>query len=87
MFMKIILHIKFIFLGILTYVTVPEKREKNREILMLVSRFNPPLRFVKILNDKTLYAQRDSQPNLPFSGRAIEVINEKTLIEVVPLPV
>ena len=71
--------------------TVPEKRDfvaqnKKMEILMLESRFNPPLRCVKTLNDKTLYAQRDGWPNLPYSSQAIEVKNEKTLIEV-PLPV
>ena len=66
------------------FVTVPEKRDlvvqnKEIEILMLVSRFNPPLRCVKTLNAKTLYARR---PKLPYSSRAIEVRNEKTLIEV-----
>ena len=30
---------------------------------MLLSRFNPPLSCVKVLNDKTLYAWTDSQPN------------------------
>ena len=69
---------------------MPWKRDlvaqnKKIEILMLVSRFNPPLRCVKTLNDKTLYARRDGRPNLPYSSRAIEVKNEKTLIEV-PLP-
>ena len=71
--------------------TVPEKRDlvaqnKKIEILMLVGRFNPPLHCVKTLNDKILYARRDGRPNLPYSSRAIEVKNEKTLIEV-PLPV
>ena len=65
--------------------TVPEKRDlvaqnQKIEILMLVSSFNPPLRCVKTLNAKILYAQRDGRPNLPFSSRAIEVKNEKTLI-------
>ena len=49
---------------------------------MLVSRFNPPLRCVKTLKAKTLYTWRDGRPNLPYSSRAIEVENEKTLIEV-----
>ena len=74
-----------------TCVTMPEKRDhvmqnKKIEILMLVNRFNPPLHCVQTLNNKTLYAQRDSWPNLPYSSRAIEVKNEKMLIEV-PLPV
>ena len=65
---------------------VPEKRDlvtqnKKMEILMLVSTFNPPLRCVKTLNDKTLYVQRDGWPDLPYSSRVIEVKNEKTLIE------
>ena len=50
-----------------TYVTVPEKRDlvaqnKKIEILMPVSRFNPPLCCVKTLNDKTLYAWREGRP-------------------------
>ena len=45
---------------------------KKIEILMLVSRFTPPLRCVKTLNDKTLYTRRDGRPNLPYSSRAIE---------------
>ena len=58
------------------YVTVPEKRDlvvqnKKIDILMLVNRFNPSLRCVKILNDKTLYARRDGWPNLRYSSRAI----------------
>ena len=62
---------------------MPEKMDlKKMEILMLVSRYNPPLRCVKKLNDKTLYAQRDNWSNLPYSSKAIEVKNEKTLIEV-----
>ena len=48
---------------------------------MLVSRFNPPLRCVKTLNAKTLYAQRDSWPNLPYSSQANEVKNEKRLLK------
>ena len=40
---------------------------------MLVNRFNPPLQCVKTLNNKTMYAQTDGQPNLPYSSRAIEV--------------
>ena len=35
---------------------------------------------------RDLVARRDGRPNLPYSSRAIEVKNEKTLIEV-PLPV
>ena len=71
--------------------TVPEKkdlvaRNKKIEFLMLVDRFDPPLCCVKILKDKTLYAQKNGRPNLPYSSRAIEVNIEKTLIEV-PLPV
>ena len=61
-------------------------QNKKIEILMRVSRYNTPLRCVKILNDKTLYARREGRPNLPYSSRAIEVKNEKTLIEVT-LPV
>ena len=49
---------------------------------MLVGRFNPPLCCDKILKDKTLYSWRDSRPNIPYSSQAIEVKNEKTLIEV-----
>ena len=50
----------------LQYVTVPEKRDfvaqnKKIEISMLVSRYNPPLRCVKTLNNKTLYAWRDGR--------------------------
>ena len=37
------------------------------------------------LKDKTLYAQRDGRPNLPYSSWAIEVKNEKMLIEVLLL--
>ena len=71
--------------------TVPEKRDfvaqiKKIEFVILMGRFNPPLCCVKILKDKTLCAQRDGRPNLPYSSRAIEVKNEKILIEV-PLPV
>ena len=67
---------------------MPEKRDlvTQNKILMLVSRYNPPLHFGKTLNDKTLYACRDGQPNLPYSSRAIEIKKEKTLIEVT-LPV
>ena len=70
---------------------VPERRDlvaqnKNIEILMLVGTFNLPLCCVKVLKDKTLYARRDGRPNLPISSRAIEVKNEKILIEV-SLPV
>ena len=69
------------------YVTMREKRDlvaqnKIIEILILVSRYNPPICCVKTLNYKTLYARRDCQPNLPYSSQAIEVKNEKTLIEV-----
>ena len=71
--------------------TVPVKSDlvaqnTKIEILMLVSRYNPPLCCVKILNDRTLYARRDGQPILPYSSRAIEVKNKKTLTEV-PFPV
>ena len=69
--------------------TVPEKRylvakkkKKKIKIFMLVTRFNPPLCCVKILKDKTLYAQRDDWPKLPYSNREVEVKNKKTLIEV-----
>ena len=67
--------------------TVPENRDhvaqnKKIKILMPVSRFNPPQWFVKTLNAKTLYKRRDGQPNLPYSSQAIEVKNEKMLIEV-----
>ena len=61
-------------------------QNKKIEILMPVSRYNPPLCCVKTLNDKTLYARRDSRPKLPYSGQAIVVKNKKTLIEV-PLSV
>ena len=46
---------------------------------MLVSRFNPPLCCVKILNDETLNARRDSRPNLPYSSPAIEVFKVQLL--------
>ena len=67
--------------------TVPEKMDLvmqniKIEILMLVSRYNPPLCCVKTLNDKTSYVRRDCRPNLPYSSRAIEVKSEKMLIEV-----
>ena len=52
---------------------------------MLVSRFNPLL-YCVILKDKTLYVWRDGWPNLPYSSQAIEVKNEKALIEI-SLPV
>ena len=51
---------------------------------MLVGGFNPPLCCVKTLKDKTLYVRRAGRLNLPYSSRAIEVKNEKTLIEVPP---
>ena len=71
--------------------TVPEKRDlvaqiKKIEFVILMGIFNPPLCCVKILKDKMLYAWRAGWPNLPYSSRAIEVKNEKMLIEV-PLPV
>ena len=73
----------------MTYVTMREKRDivtqKKIKCLMLVSRFNPPL-YCVILNDKTLYVWRDGWPNLRYSSRAIEVKNEKALIEI-SLPV
>ena len=64
------------------YVTMSEKRDlvaqnKKTEILMPVSRYNPPLHCVKTLNDKTLYARRDGWPNLPYSSRDIEVKKKK----------
>ena len=70
---------------------MPEKMDlvaqnKKIEILMLVSRYNPLLCCVKTLNDKTLYAQRDGWPKLPYSGQAIVIKHKKTLIEV-PLSV
>ena len=58
------------------------RKIKTSGILMLLGRFNPPLCCVKILKDKTLNAQRESQPNLPYSSRAIEVKYEEMLIEV-----
>ena len=72
---------------LLFLMTMPEKRNfvvqnKNTDILMLVSRYNPPLNCVKTLNDKTLYTWRDGKPSLRYS-QAIEVKKEKTLIEVV----
>ena len=46
---------------------LPEKRDLvvqniTFEILMLVSRYNPPLRCVKSLNNKTLNARRVAGP-------------------------
>ena len=67
----------------MTYVTMPWKRDivaqkKKIKFLMLVSRFSPPL----YCEDKTLYAWRDGQHNLPYSSRAVEVKNENMLIEI-----
>ena len=77
----------YIFVCTCVYVTMPEKRDlvaqnKKIEFVILVGRINPPLSCVKILKDKTLYTRRDGRPNLPYSSRAMEVKNEKTLIEV-----
>ena len=55
---------------------MPCKILKN-DIFMLVSRFDPPLCYVKTLNTKTVYTRRDGRPNLPYSSRVIEVKNEK----------
>ena len=65
------------------FVTAPEKRDlvaQNKKIEILLSRFNPPLCCVITLNAKTLFARKDGRPSLPYSSRAIEVKNEKTLI-------
>ena len=47
-------------------------QNKKIKFLMLV-----PLCCVTILKDKTLYARRDGQPNLPYSSRGIEVKTRK----------
>ena len=68
------------------YVTVPEKRTLSRKKKNRNFNSESIQRCVKTLNDKTLYARSDGRPNLPYSSRAIEVKNEKTLIKV-QLPV